>query len=137
MVVTGYFSALPRHGSDQRLYGLSVVGIVLGGLLVVLELEWGPRTPPTESCKDRSSSHQPHPLIFLFLSLYGNPISILAFFLASATASFNPISVFPLFLASSLSPISIFPFFFAAASFLVPAADTLLVFLMYFGCYEY
>ena len=113
MVMFGHLSAPSNHGLDQRLYGLSGVRIVPRGLLVVLELEWSPRTPPIEFCRDRSTSHQPYPLIFLFLSLYGSPISILHFFLASAAASFSPISAFPFFLASSFSPISVFPFFLA------------------------
>ena len=76
---------------------------------MVLELEWSPRTPHAEFCRDRSTSHQPYPPFFLFLSLYGSPISILPFFLASTVASFNHISVFPFFLASSFSLISVFP----------------------------
>ena len=126
----------------QRLHGLSGVEIVLGDLWVVLKLEWSPRTPPIESCRDRSSFHQPHLILFLFLSLCSSPISVFPFFLASTAASFSPISVFPFFLASaaaSFSPISIFPFFLAsaAASISVPATDALPVFLLYFGCYEY
>ena len=115
----------------QRLHGLSGVGNVQGGVWVVLKLEWSPRTPPVESCRGRSSFHQP-PL--LLLSLYDSPISILPFFLAFAAISFSLISVFPFFLASSFSPISIFPFFFAVTSFFVPAADALLVFILYFEC---
>ena len=136
MVVFGHLSVPSNHGLDQRLYGLSGVGIVPRGLWVVLELEWSSLTPLVEFCRDRSTSHQPHPPIFLFLSLYDSPISILTFFLASAAASFNLIFVFPFFLASSFSLISVFPFFFAAASFLVPAAGALPVFLLYFECYE-
>ena len=135
MIVFGHLSVPSNHGLDQRLYGLSGVGIVPGGLWVVLELEWSPRTPPAEFCRDRLTSHKPHPLIILFLSLYCNPISILPFFLASAAASFSPISFFPFFLASataSFSPISVFPFFFAAASFLVPAANALPLFSFVF-----
>ena len=94
-----YLNALSNHGLDQRLYGLSVVGNIPGGHWVVLKLEWSPRTSPAEFRRDRLASLQPHPLLFLFLNLCGNPISILPFFLASATASFSPISVFPLFLA--------------------------------------
>ena len=33
MIVFDHLSALSKHGSDQRLYGLSGVGIVLGGSL--------------------------------------------------------------------------------------------------------
>ena len=118
----------------QRLHGLSRVGNVQGGVWVVLKLEWSPRTPPVESCRGHLSFHQP-PL--LLHSLCGSPISILPFFLVSAATYFSPISVFPFFLAYSFSPISVFLFFFAMASFLVPTADALLVFLLYFGCYEY
>ena len=118
----------------QRLHGLSGVGNIQGGVWVVLKLEWGPRTSPVKSCRGRSSFGQ-SPL--LLLSLYGSPICIFPFFLVSAAASFSPISVFPFFLASSFSPISVFPFFFVVASFSVPATDALLVFLLYFGCYEY
>ena len=103
MIVFDHLSAPPRHGSDQRLYGLSGVGIVLGGLQVVLELELSPKTPPAESCKDRSSSHQPHPLLFLFLSLYSSPISIFPFFLASAALLSAPSSSFPSSLQRLLS----------------------------------
>ena len=98
MIVLGHLSAPSDHGLDQSLYGLSGVRIVRGGLWVVLELEWSPRAPSAEFCKDRLTSLQPHPLILLFLSLCGSPISILPFFLASVAASFNPISVFPFFL---------------------------------------
>ena len=34
-----YLSVLSEHESDQRLHGLSGVGIVLGGIWVVLKLE--------------------------------------------------------------------------------------------------
>ena len=111
MIVFGHLSAPSNHRLDQRLYGLSGVRIVPRGLWVVLDLEWSPRTPHAEFCRDRLTSLQPHPLIFLFLSLYGSSISILPFFLASATASFSPISVFP--------------FFLAVVSFLVTATDAL------------
>ena len=122
MIVFGHLSAPSNHGSEQRLYGLRGVGNVPGGLWVVIELEWSPRTPPAEFGRDRLTSLQPHPLLFLFLNLYGSPISILPFFLASAAASFSPISVFP--------------FFLAVASLLAPVADALPVFLLYFRCYE-
>ena len=140
MIVFNHLSVPSNHGLNQRLYGFKGVEIVPGGLWVFLELEWSPRTPPDEFCRDRLTSLQPHPLLFLFLSLCGSPISILPFFLASTTTSFSPISVFPFFLASaaaSFSPISIFPFFLAVACFLVSAADALPIFLLYFGCYGY
>ena len=105
MVVFGHLSVPSNHGLDQILYGLSGVEIVPGGLWVVLELEWSPRTPPTEFCRDRSTSHQPHPPHFFFLSLCGSPISILPFFLASIAAS-APSPSFPssLLLLSAPSP---------------------------------
>ena len=75
----------------QGLYGLSGVGNIWGGVWVVLKLEWQPLhqgAPPVKSCRVRlSPPHQPHPLLFLFLSLYSStgafcflfrPISILA-----------------------------------------------------------
>ena len=122
MIVFSHLNAPSNHGLDQRLYGLSGVENVPGGLWVVLKLEWSPRTPPAEFFRDFLTSVQPHPLLFLFLSLYSSPISTLPFFLPSAAAFFSPISVFP--------------FFLAVASFLVPAEDALPVFLLYFGCYE-
>ena len=100
MIVLGHLSAPSDHGLDQNMYGLAGVGIVPGGLWVVLELEWSPRAPSAEFCKDSLTSLQPHPLLLLFLSLCGSPISILLFFLASAAASFSPISVFSLLLGS-------------------------------------
>ena len=124
MFVFDHLSALSMHESDQRLYGLSRVGIVLGGLWVVLKLEWSPRTPPIESCRDRSSFHQ--------------PISVFSFFLASTGApspSF-PSSWLLQHLLSTPSP-SFHFLAYAATSLLVPAADALPIFLLYFGCYEY
>ena len=99
MIGFSYLNAPSNHGLDQRLHGLSGVGNIPGELWVVLKLEWSPRTSPAEFRRDRPTSLQPHPLIFLFLNLCDNPISILPFFLASAVASFSPISVFPFFLA--------------------------------------
>ena len=52
MIVIDYLSVLSKYELDQRLHGLSGVGIVLGGLWVVLKLEWNPlypRTPPSKS----------------------------------------------------------------------------------------
>ena len=40
MIVIDYLSVLSKHGSGQKLHGLSGVEIVLGGLWVVLKLEW-------------------------------------------------------------------------------------------------
>ena len=51
MIVIDYLSVLFKHESDQRLHGLRGVGIVLGGLWVVLKLEWNPlhpKTPPNQ-----------------------------------------------------------------------------------------
>ena len=61
-----YLGAPSNRGLDQRLYGLSGVGNVPGGLWVVQELEWSSRTPPTGFCRDHLTSPQPHPLIFPF-----------------------------------------------------------------------
>ena len=66
MIVFSYSGAPSNRGLDQRLYGVSGVGNVLGGVWVVLELEWGSRTPPAEFCRDRLTSPQPHPLLLLF-----------------------------------------------------------------------
>ena len=52
MIVFGHMNALSNDGLDQRLYGLSKVGNVLGGFWVVLELEWSPMTPPVEFFRD-------------------------------------------------------------------------------------
>ena len=134
MVVNNYLSVPSKHGSAKDCMVLVESKMFRGDVWVVLKLKWSPRTPPVESCRGRSSFHQP-PL--LLLSLCGSPISILPFFLVSDAASFSSISVFPFFLAFSLSLISVFPFFFAVVSFLVPAMDAWLIFLLYFGCYEY
>ena len=40
MIVIDYLSMLSKHESGQRIHGLSGVGIALGGLWVVLKLEW-------------------------------------------------------------------------------------------------
>ena len=90
MIVFDHLSTLSKRGSGQRLHGLSGVGIVLGGLWVVLKLEWSPRTPPVESCRDRSSFHQPHHHLVLFLSLYSSPISIFPFFFCLCSSFFQP-----------------------------------------------
>ena len=36
---------------------------------MVLELEWGSRTPSVEFCRDHLTSPQPHPLLLLFFWL--------------------------------------------------------------------
>ena len=87
-----------------------------GGVWVVLELDWGSRTPLAEFCRDHLTSPQPHPLLLLFF-----------FGLCGSTRAF----------CFSFSPITIFPFFWAVASILVTVADALPVVLLYFGCYEY
>ena len=69
MIVFSYSGAPSNRGLDQRLYGLSEVKNVLGGVLVVLELEWGLRTPPAEFYRDHLTSPQPHPLILLLFWL--------------------------------------------------------------------
>ena len=99
MIVLSYLGAPSNRGLDQRLYGLSGVENVPGGLWVVLELEWSSRTPPTEFFRDHLTSPQPHPLIFLY-------------FLAYAAASFSSISVFPFFLAVVTVALPIFLFYF-------------------------
>ena len=51
MIVIDYLSVLSKHKSSQRMHGLSEVEIVLGGLWVVLKLEWNPlhpRAPPIQ-----------------------------------------------------------------------------------------
>ena len=48
MTVFSYLGAPSNRGLDQRLYSLSGVGNVPRGVWVVLELEWGSRTPPAE-----------------------------------------------------------------------------------------
>ena len=47
MIVIDYLSVLSKHESGQRMHGLSGVGIALGGLWVVLKLEWNPLHPRT------------------------------------------------------------------------------------------
>ena len=94
-----YLGAPSNRGLDQRLYGLSGVGNVSGGLWVVQELEWSSRTPPTGFCRDHLTSPQPHPFIFLFL-------------LAYAAASFSPSFVFPFFLAVVTVVLPVFLLYF-------------------------
>ena len=118
MIVFSYLGAPSSRGLDHKLYGLSGVGSVPGGVWVVLELEWGSRTPPAEFCRDHLTSPQPHPLLLLFFFFFG---------FYDRTGAF----------CFSFSPITIFPFFWAVASPLVMAADSLSVVLLYFGCYEY
>ena len=69
MIVFSYSGAPSNRGLDHRLYGLSEVGNVPGGVWVVLELEWGSRTPHAEFCRDHLTSPQPHPLLLLFFWL--------------------------------------------------------------------
>ena len=49
MIVIDYLSVPSKHESGQILHGLNGVEIVLGGLWVVLKLEWNPRPSPVES----------------------------------------------------------------------------------------
>ena len=56
MIVFSHLNTPSNHGLDQRLYGLSGVGNVPGGLWVVLELEWSPRTPLAEFRRDRCNA---------------------------------------------------------------------------------
>ena len=51
-----YSGAPSNWGLDQRLCGLSGVGNVPGGVWVVLEHEWGSRTPPAEFFRDHLTS---------------------------------------------------------------------------------
>ena len=52
MIVFSYLGAPSNRGLGQRLYGLSGVENVPGGLWVVLELEWSSRTPHMEFFRD-------------------------------------------------------------------------------------
>ena len=69
MIVFNYSGVPSNRGLDQRLYGLSGVGNVPWDVWVVLELEWGSRTPPAEFYRDHLTSPQPHPLLLLFFWL--------------------------------------------------------------------
>ena len=96
MIVFSYLGAPSNPGLDQRLYGLSGVKNVPGGLWVVLELEW-------------STSYG-----ILQGSLNLPPISSSHFplFLAYAEASFKPISIFPFFLAVVTVALPVFLLYF-------------------------
>ena len=85
MIVIDYLSELSKHGSGQILLGFSGVGIVLGGLWVVLKLEWNPKISPVESCGDLPSFHffQLHLLLLLSLCdgfFFGSSVGCLACF---------------------------------------------------------
>ena len=69
MIVFSYSGVPSNRGLDQRLYGLSRVENVPEGVLVVLEIDWGSRTPPTEFRRDNLTSPHPHPLLLLFFWL--------------------------------------------------------------------
>ena len=56
MIMFSYSGVPSNRGLDQRLYGLSGVGNVPRGVWMVLELEWGLRTPHAEFCRDRLTS---------------------------------------------------------------------------------
>ena len=90
--MTDYLSVPSKHGSAKDCMVSAESEMFRWGVWVVLKLEWSPRTPLVESCRGRSSFHQP-PL--LLLSLYGSPISILPFFLASAAPLSAPSPSFP------------------------------------------
>ena len=83
MIVIDYLSVLTKHESDQRLHGFSRVGIVLGGLWVVLKLEWNPLHPKTPPSKSAG--------LLLFLTLH----SICCFGSDVATASCSSSSSTP------------------------------------------
>ena len=58
-----------QHESDQRLNSLSGVGIVLGGLWVVLKLEWNPlhpKTPPIQISRAFTLLEPPFHFFFFF-----------------------------------------------------------------------
>ena len=93
MIVIDYMSVLSKQ-SGQRMHGLSGVGIVLGGLWVVLKLEWNPlhpRTPPVEPARISQASTS-FSLIYIFSS-----------FLAYVATSFSipAVDALPVFLLYS------------------------------------
>ena len=107
-----YLGTPSSRGLDQRLYGLSGVGNVPGGLWVVLELEWSSRAPPAEFYRDHLTSPQPHPLILLFFLLLRRLLSAhlrLSLFLGSGDGCLSLFSfVFRMFMkADSLCCIMI------------------------------
>ena len=78
MIVIDYLSVLSKHELGQRMHGLSGVEIVMGGLWVVLKLEWNPlypRTPP------------PPPIQINGAFALLKPPSHLFFFFATASSS--------------------------------------------------
>ena len=67
MIVIDYLSMLSKHESGQRMHGLSGFGIALGGLWVVLKLEWNPlhlRTTPIQISGAFSLFEPPFHLFF-------------------------------------------------------------------------
>ena len=67
MIVIDYLSVFSKYELDRRLHGLRGVGIVLGGLWVVLKLEWNPlhpRTPPIQISKAFTLLEPPFHLFF-------------------------------------------------------------------------
>ena len=67
-----YLSVLSKHESGQRIHGLSEVGIALGGLWVVLKLEWNPlhpRTPPIQISGAFALLESPFHLFFFFFGI--------------------------------------------------------------------
>ena len=65
MIVFSYSGAPSGRGLDHKLYGLSEVGNVPGGVWVVLVLEWGSRT------LQGSPNPTPHSLILFFYYFFG------------------------------------------------------------------
>ena len=108
MILFSYSGAPSNRGLDQRLYGLNGVGNVPGGVWVVLELEWGSRTPPTEFCRDHltspptSSSH--FTICFSFCGGFFQPQLRLSLFLGSGDGRLACFSfVFQMFMKGSFS----------------------------------
>ena len=69
MIMIDYLSVLSKHELGQRMHGLSGVGNILGGLWMVLKLEWNPlhlRTPPIQISGAFSLLEPPFLLFFWF-----------------------------------------------------------------------
>ena len=67
MIVIDYLSVLSKHELGQRMHGLSGAGIVMGGLWVVLKLEWNPlhpRLPPIQISRAFALLEPPFHLFF-------------------------------------------------------------------------
>ena len=61
-----YLGVRSKHESDQRMHVLSGVRIVLGGLWVVLKLEWNPLHPRTSPIQISGAFTLLEPLFFFF-----------------------------------------------------------------------